>query len=267
MKNRFVFAFSFLIPFIGCGIPEEEHHAALQSIERLTADLNAADSANNKLSSDLQVLRAENATLKNRLEELGENVQKLLGEKGVLADDLAATREREERQRREQAAQMERLAKYREAVDKFRSLVRSGKIKLRVSRGRMLVEMASSLLFPSGKATLYDEGEAVLLELATILQAIDARDFQVAGHTDDAPIKSRQFSSNWDLSTARAVSVVEFFQSQGVNPAHLSAAGYAEYMPEADNAAEEGKNQNRRIEIIFMPNPDELPDLSSLGMH
>jgi chemotaxis protein MotB len=267
MKSCFSVVCSLLIPIMGCGVPEEEHHAALQTIERLTADLNAAESANNKLSSDLGTLRAENATLKNRLEELGENVQKLLGEKDVLADDLAATREREERFRRQQAAQRERLAKYREVVDRFRPLVRSGKLKLRVIRGRMSVEMPSSLLFPSGRATLFDEGKDVLLELASILQTIDARDFQVADHTDDAPSKSRQFPSNWELSTARALSVVEFLQSQGVNPANLSAAGYAEYMLAADNATEEGKSRSRRIEIIFLPNPDELPDLSSLGIN
>jgi chemotaxis protein MotB len=267
MKKNIVFFLLTVIPLIGCGIPEEEHNAALQNIEKLTTDLDAATAANTKLSSDLDALRAENTTLKNRLEELGENVQKLLGEKGVLADDLAATREREERLRKEQAAQKERLAKYRQVIEKFQSLVTSGKLKIRIVRGRMVVEMASNILFPSGKAALHDEGQAALAELAAILRTIDARDFQVAGHTDNVPIKSRQFPSNWELSTARSVTVVKFLQSQGVNPTNLSAAGYAEYMPAADNVTEAGKSQNRRIEIILMPNLDELPDLSGLGMN
>lgn len=267
MKKYFAFALLSLVPLIGCGVPEEEHNAALQKIEKLTADLNASNSVTTKLSADLETMRAENMTLKNRLEELGENVQKLIGEQGVLASDLAATKEREDRLRKEQAAQKERLAKYRQVIEKFQKLVSSGKLKIRIVRGRMVVELASNILFPTGKASLSDEGKAALAELAGILQTIDARDFQVAGHTDNVPIKSNQFPSNWELSTARSVAVVKFLQERGVKPTNLSAAGYAEYMPAAKNDTEAGKTQNRRIEIILMPNLDELPDLSGLGMN
>ncbi|MCU0661595.1 MAG: OmpA family protein [Myxococcota bacterium] len=267
MKKFLPFTFLCLVPLIGCGIAEEEHNAALQKIEKLTSDLNASNSANTKLSTDIETLRAENATLKNRLEELGENVQKLLGEKGLLADDLAATKEREARLRNEQKAQKERLDKYRKVIEKFQKLVSSGKLKIRIVRGRMVVEMDSNILFPTGKATLSDVGKVALGELSSILKTIDARDFQVAGHTDNVPIKSKGFASNWELSTQRAVTVVKFFQEQGVNPKNLSAAGYAEYMPAAPNTNEDGKSQNRRIEIVLMPNLDELPDLSGLGMN
>jgi chemotaxis protein MotB len=78
------------------------------------------------------------------------------------------------------------------------------------------------------------------------------------------PITSGKFPSNWELSTARAVSVVTFLQEMGVNPAYLAAAGYGEYNPAADNTSEDGKAQNRRIEITLMPNLNELPDLSDL---
>jgi chemotaxis protein MotB len=96
-----------------------------------------------------------------------------------------------------------------------------------------------------------------------VLKQIANRDFQVAGHTDNIPVRGR-FPSNWELSTARAVTVSRFLQGQGVDPAHLSAAGYAEFQPAADNGTPEGRQQNRRIEIVLMPSLDELPDLSSL---
>ncbi len=263
-KARLLVVSLALMVLAGCGIPEEQYNAKVMEAEKLKQDLDAATAANNKLNEQVQLLRAENQTLANRLAELGENVQKLLGEKGALADDLAATREREARLRREQEAQRARMAKYRKVIEKFQALVSSGKLKIRIVRGRMVVEMSSNILFPSGKAKLHEEGEEALGELAGILQTIRDRDFQVAGHTDNVPIRTGRFKSNWELATARAVTVVKFLQEGGVDPVHLSASGYAEYQPAATNETEEGKAQNRRIEIVLMPNLDELPDMSQI---
>jgi chemotaxis protein MotB len=249
---------------VSCGIPEEEYNAKLAQIEKLKGELSSTTAAALQLEEDLALLRNENQMLGARLAELGENVEKLLGEKSNLATDLAATKEREVMLRREQEAQKKRMAKYRKVIAKFQSLVSSGKLKIRVVRGRMVVEMASSILFPSGEAKLLEEGEIALAELAGILRTIKDRDFQVAGHTDNVPIRTRKFPSNWELSAARAVSVVKFLQESGVVPTHMSASGYAEYQPAADNNTAEGKAENRRIEIVLMPNLDELPDLTEI---
>ncbi len=248
----------------GCGIPEEQYNAKLAEIDKLSQSLAEMTSAHNKLSEELQMTSAENQTLADRLSELGENVQKLLGEKGELASNLAATREREARLRKEQEAQRARMAKYRRVIAKFKELTSSGKLKIRIVRGLMVVEMASNILFPSGKATLHEEGKDALAQLASILMTIPDRHFQIAGHTDNVPIRSGRFKSNWELSTARAVIVVKFLQESGVAAEHLSASGYAEYQPAADNETPEGKAANRRIEIVLVPNLDELPDLSSI---
>ena len=87
------------------------------------------------------------------------------------------------------------------------------------------------------------------------------RNFQVAGHTDNVPIKSKQFRSNWDLSTARAVEVVNFMISAGLDGKRLSAAGYADQSPVAPNDTPENKAKNRRIEITLVPNLDDLPPI------
>lgn len=250
----------------GCGIPEEQYNAKVMEADKLKEQLDAAGQANAKLQEELDVLKVENAKLASRLGELGENVNKLLGDKNALATDLAATREREARLRQEQEAQKARMAKYRKVIEKFQSLVTSGKLKIRIVRGRMVVEMSSNILFPSGKSELLDEGKTALAELSRILTTINDRDFQVAGHTDNVPINSPKFKSNWELSTARAVTVVKFLQENNVDPNRLSASGYAEYQPAASNDSEDGKQQNRRIEIVLMPNLDELPDLSGLGL-
>jgi chemotaxis protein MotB len=250
----------------GCGIPEEEYNAKVMEVKNLKEQLDAAGNDNKQLREEISVLKTESAKLAARLSELGENVQKLLGDKNALATDLEETRAREEKLRKEQEAQRARMAKYRKVIEKFQSLVTSGKLKIRIVKGRMVVEMASNILFPSGGANLHDEGKEALGQLAEILKTIDDRAFQVAGHTDNVPITSKKFKSNWELSTARAVTVVKFLQEAGVDPRQLSASGYAEYQPAESNDTEAGKAANRRIEIVLMPNLDELPDLSGLGV-
>jgi chemotaxis protein MotB len=91
------------------------------------------------------------------------------------------------------------------------------------------------------------------------------RHFLVAGHTDNIPIKSKKFASNWELSTARAVEVVKLLVDSGMKPSQIGAAGYAEFDPAAPNATPDGQKQNRRIEIVVEPNLSELPSLEGIG--
>jgi chemotaxis protein MotB len=128
----------------------------------------------------------------------------------------------------------------------------------------MVVELPEGILFASGKAKLKDEGEEALAEVAGVLKDIEDRDFQIAGHTDNVPIRTRRFPSNWELSAKRAVNVTRYLIEQGMKKDRLSAAGYADTQPVASNRTAEGRQQNRRIEIVLVPNLDELPDLSRL---
>jgi chemotaxis protein MotB len=128
----------------------------------------------------------------------------------------------------------------------------------------MVVELPDNILFESGEAELKEAGRQALSEVVDVLRTIERREFQVAGHTDNVPIRSRRFPSNWELSTARAVSVAKFMIERGLDPSRISAAGHADTAPVASNDTPEGRAQNRRIEIILLPNLEELPDLSSL---
>jgi chemotaxis protein MotB len=128
----------------------------------------------------------------------------------------------------------------------------------------MVVELAENILFDSGKSDLKAEGKTALTEVASVLASIAGREFQVTGHTDNVPIKSAKFPSNWELSTARAVTVTRYLSENGVPAERVSAAGFAETQPVASNDTPEGRAQNRRIEIVLMPNLEELPDLSAL---
>jgi len=264
MKGRIILGLASGLLILGCGIPEEQYNAKLKEIDNLKAQLQDANGANQKANEEIQVLKSENQRLAQRLTELGEDVNKLMGEKSSLKNDLDEAKRVAEELKRKQEQQQARLAIFRNMLAKFKEMIDSGKLKVKIVRGRMVVELSSNILFPSGSNKLTDEGKTALGQVAAVLATIPDRDFQVAGHTDNVPIKNDRFRSNWELSTARAVTVVDFLQQAGVTPVHLSAAGYAEYQPAADNGSEAGKMQNRRIEIILMPNLDELPDLSGL---
>jgi chemotaxis protein MotB len=118
------------------------------------------------------------------------------------------------------------------------------------------VEIKSQLLFPSGNARLVSKAIPVLSNLATIFSTFK-NPVQVEGFTDDQPIKTTAFPSNWELSAARAASVVHLFMRKGIEPTRMSAIGFAEFHPIADNATADGRRENRRVVIVIPAVPDE----------
>jgi chemotaxis protein MotB len=117
------------------------------------------------------------------------------------------------------------------------------------------VEIKSELLFTSGNARLQSKAVPVLSNLAVIFSTFN-NPIQVEGFTDDQPIKTTTFPSNWELSAARAASVVHIFMRKGIEPSRMSATGYAEFKPIADNSTAEGRLKNRRVMIIIPTVPD-----------
>lgn len=232
---------------IGCGIPQEKYDADMKALQDQIAQ--AQDQLANA-DAELKSLRNEKGNLEAQISQLQKDITRLSGESSANAKMAAAAKKR--------------LETFQKMLERFRSMVKSGKLKIKIVNNKMVVEMASAILFPSGSDKLSDDGAEALTQVAGILSEINDRSFQVAGHTDNVPIKKRRFKSNWDLSSARAVSVVKHLVENGVPAGNISAAGYADTQPVADNETEDGKAQNRRIEIVLLPNLDELPDLSSL---
>ena len=115
--------------------------------------------------------------------------------------------------------------------------------------GIVTVHLESEILFASGEAELSKHGKEVLARVGDVFKPLKEKQILVGGHTDDAPIHTARFPSNWELSTARAVNVVHFLgDTVGVDPAKLTAAGYSQYHPRGSDRA-----QNRRIEILLIP--------------
>ncbi len=119
------------------------------------------------------------------------------------------------------------------------------------ARGLDIKVLTDDLLFPSGQATLDARSAPLLSEISDLLNVDQTHPIDVEGNTDDVPIQSSQFPSNWELSTARASTVVRFLIGHGVSPARLTATGNADQRPQASNETAAGRAQNRRVEIVL----------------
>jgi chemotaxis protein MotB len=202
--------------------------------------------------------------LSKRLEKLGQNVDKLTGEKGQVAQALEEAKGRLEELRKAKAAAEERAATFRALIDKLKSMIEGGQLKVTVRSGKMLIVLSNEVLFDSGKTQLKPAGKTALTAVANALASIKDRRFVVAGHTDNVQIATAQFPSNWELSTARAVEVTRLLVAGGVAPTALAASGYGEFDPVAPNDTPANKALNRRIEIEMQPNLSELPSVENL---
>ncbi|MEZ4322706.1 MAG: OmpA family protein [Myxococcota bacterium] len=245
-------------------VPKAKYDLALadaatkgQEIERLQARVSELEGVQQRLESDLA---AANAALDGKRRELAT----MASEAGALAKSVeemeTALRELEERRARAEA----NLKAFRDLVDRFKAMIDAGTLRVKVIDGRMVVELATDILFPPGGAGLSADGKKAIEDVAAVLASIPDRKFQVAGHTDNQPISTAQFPSNWYLGSARAIAVTSVLVSSGLNAERVSAASYAEFQPADSNKTKEGRANNRRIEIIVVPDLSSMPGFDEL---
>jgi len=226
-----------------------------QDRDQKLSDLSTAD---HNLQAQLDEATAINAKLRGELERLGKNVDSMLKEKGTLAKALDDAKTRLDELRKAQAAAEARAQLFQQFVQKLKKMIDAGQLKVATRAGRLVIQLPNDVLFDSGQTAIKPSGKEALGQLAKVLVSVHGRTFQVAGHTDNVPIQTARFPSNWELSTARAVEVVKLLVAQGVDGHELSAAGYGEFDPIAGNDTADGRAKNRRIEITLQPNLDEL---------
>jgi chemotaxis protein MotB len=183
-------------------------------------------------------------------------------EKADLIERLAKMNKTLEDLQRAQEAAEKRAKAFRDLVAKFKAMVDAGKLQVEVRNGLMIVKLPDNILFDPGKTDLKKEGQDAIVQVTNILNGIEGRKFQVAGHTDNKPIKSGKFRDNWELSAQRALTVTELMIKTGMDARRLSAAGYADVLPVATNETDDGRRQNRRIEIVLVPNLEDLPSIN-----
>jgi chemotaxis protein MotB len=227
----------------------------LQDLDQKLRDLSTTD---HDLRARLDESTAIGAQLRGELEKLGRNVDSMLQERGTWSKALDDAKGRLDELRKAQAAADARAKLFKDFIQKLKSMIDAGQLRVATRAGRLVIQLPNDVLFDSGQKAVKPAGKQALTALAKVLVTVPARSFQVAGDTDDLPIQTQRFPSNWELSTARAVEVVHFLISQAVDPHALSAAGYGEFDPVSSNDTPDGRAKNRRIEITLQPNLDEL---------
>jgi chemotaxis protein MotB len=201
---------------------------------KLNESLEAAEVRANELDSDLRRAREDNARLNQRIEQEIAKVSK------------------------EKEAELERLKQtHTDMVKSLEKEVQEGNITITRIADRLSVKIVDQILFPSGEASVSEEGARVLARVGEVLKQTADKTIRIEGHTDNVPIGKQlltKFATNWELSTARATTVARFLQeSTGIDPAAFEAVGLSEYHPVADNRTVKGRSQNRRIEIVLYP--------------
>lgn len=164
-----------------------------------------------------------------------------------------------EAQQKQQTEKMKGLAK--DVVKAMEALVKEGQVKVSQSVHGIAIEINASLLFASGQASLESGSIKALKSVARVLATV-SNDIQVEGFTDTTPINTLAFPSNWELSSARASSVVRLFADSGVPPERMVAVGYGEFHPVDSNSTPEGRARNRRVTVMILSDQqDKIKDI------
>ncbi|MCK4852324.1 MAG: OmpA family protein [Candidatus Omnitrophica bacterium] len=153
------------------------------------------------------------------------------------------------------ADEQEKFAKAKSMLGKkLKQQIADEDVFLRMSDGSLVIVLSDNILFDSGKAELKERAFPVLGKVAEIIKReVPGKNIGVGGHTDNVPITFSNWKSNWELSSARATNVLYFFEDEGIPSEKLSATGYGEYRPIASNDTPGGREKNRRVEIIILP--------------
>lgn len=244
----------------GCGVKKETHQKVLDELTATQSELGKTKKERDDLAARLKAVEDELSGMQTDSEKAAREAREMIRKLGGNAQKL---QEELEKLQKQQADAEKRLAAYRKLQEKLRKLIDTGKLSIAFRNGQMVLQLPSGILFASGKGKLSTGGKAALQEVLNILLEFKDRRFMIAGHTDNVPIKTRKFKNNWQLSTARAVSVVEFMVQSGFEGKNISAAGFGEFDPVAANDTNENRQLNRRIEIILVPDLSELPNLTT----
>lgn len=231
-------------------------------LRKRNAELIEKDALLSTTSMQLGEQRAEAEKLKTMIAKLEELDRTRTGEQtATRAATQARIGELQKRLAELEAAQRAaeaRAALYKDLSFRLKKQIDDGDLALVVRDGRMVLQLPNDVLFDTGRTEIKPAGKAALKAIAEVMKSMSQRQFQVAGHTDNVPIRNDRFPSNWELSSGRALRVLHFLIAEGAHARNLSAAGYSDVDPVASNTTPEDRKKNRRTEITLQPNIDEL---------
>jgi chemotaxis protein MotB len=270
-----------LLLLAGCGYSEEEWQAQLAKYSQLEQKYRQEQAERERLAAELAQSQQKAAQLSEQLEQMGVNLDALnlqLEAAGTEKQQLASSLEELKRalaEYKKRAAILEKIKRRFEALrEKLKKLTDLG-LKVEIRNNRMVIRLPGDVLFASGQDKLQDKGIQVLDQVAQVIRNdadLSKRYYQVAGHTDNKPLKGGRFGDNWGLSVMRARQVLLYLIAPvdtkggggGLSGTRLHAAGYGETDPVASNATDQGREQNRRVELVVLPDVEEMLNLREL---
>jgi len=251
-----------------CGYSQEEWDGKVRENAGLRDQLTTQRQAHKKCEADY-------ATALQQIDEL----KRQLTERGVNLENMSASLAEQKKALDEYARRTEQLDAIRKRFEllsqKLQKLTQLG-LQVEVRNNRMLIRLPGDVLFDSGSDKLKKEGSDILLQVAEVVKSdadLSKRRFQVAGHTDAKPLQGGPFRDNWGLSAMRARSVLvlltgapsEKTPGGGLKTTNWSASGYADTDPVASNDTDDGRQKNRRVELVVQPDVEEMLNLKSLS--
>lgn len=257
-----------VLSLAGCGYSEDEWQAQLAKYDKLAGEHRAQGEA-------LATAQERVGRLEAELTKAGVDIGQLssdLASRGTQISALSSTLEEREKalaEYKKRAEQLERIKQRFEMLRKKLEALTSLGLELKIRNNRMIISLPGDVLFESSKDDLKKEGKDVLSKVAAIINGDDglrSRLYQVAGHTDNVELRGGMFYDNWGLSLLRARKVLLYLIDEGKLPVkNWSAAGFADTDPIATNETREGKQKNRRCELIVVPSAEEMLDLKAIA--
>lgn len=219
------------------------------------------DKKNEEIQKEKEALNA----LSKEKSQLEEKLISVTKDRGQLKSSLDEMKQAMEEMRQRQAEQRKRLREFEDLTARFKKLTDAGALSVKIVDGKMVVSLGSDVLFPSGSAKLSAAGLEAVKEVTAQLQAIPGKTYQVEGHTDNLPIATAAFPSNWELASVRALNVTRAMIDAGMPATRVSAASFADTHPVQSNDTPEGKAANRRIAIVVVPDLSTMPGYDELN--
>jgi chemotaxis protein MotB len=233
-----------LIVFAGCGVAKDEYMAKVNALKALE----------DKSARDADEAKKKIADLDKSLADCGKEKDTLNNRIGSLENNLT---DKQQQLNQCNLAAKEKIKKLEEKTENYENLTKSlqgeiskGQIELTNLKGKLTVKMKDKVVFASGSTKVAPEGKDALKKIADALKDMPDKAVLVQGHTDNVPPGPKSpYADNWELSLARALAVTKLLIEFGIDPTRLEAAGLGQFQPIASNDNEDGRSQNRRIEL------------------
>jgi chemotaxis protein MotB len=250
---------------LGSCVPTRKYEASQMALKSARND-------SALLAAKVSTLESNVSQLKGQVNDLSGQISDLTNKAGQLSSDAANKQSQLTKSQAELQNQQQRLAHLQALMDQQQKATqeirqkmadalvgfKSNELSVSIKNGKVYVSLQENLLFPSGSAVVNPNGKVALGKLAAVLNSNPDITVDIEGHTDSIPIRGK-YKDNWDLSTARANSIVRILtQDYSVDPVRVIASGHSLYDPVQPNSSSEGRALNRRTEIILSPKLDEL---------